>query len=246
LPDRKYKYIRKLLISICSFFSPTVSQLKLAVSNKKPKFGPRVATQAWWIEKIKGDPIYQYTEEWVKHSEYQVARWKILAELDYKVLGTSILRGAPGLGQAYPPKIEVKPFWFKPLIGADFKVYQLWSWLEATKYLDLSISEEADNWYRHTSTEDLKEGAIKLLGIFKEESAPEWDNYQGSEYELVYPTTPLIESIVLDIPVGPYYKYLNKTIKDSSYFPTTESGLVIKKKYLKVYLEEHLAEYLAL
>ncbi len=75
-----------------------------------------------------------------------------------------------------------------------------------------------------------KEGAIKLLGIFKEESAPEWDDYQGSEYELVYPTTPLIESIVLDIPVGPYYKYLNKTIKDSSYFPTTESGLVIKKK----------------
>jgi hypothetical protein len=75
-----------------------VSQLKLAVSNKKPKFGPRVATQAWWIEKIKEDQIYQYTEEWTKHSEYQVARWKILAELDYKVLGTSILRGAPGLG----------------------------------------------------------------------------------------------------------------------------------------------------
>jgi len=36
------------------------------------------------------------------------------------------------------------------------------------------------------------------------------------------------------------------TLKDSSYFPTTESGLVIKKKYLKVYLEECLAEYLAL
>jgi hypothetical protein len=80
-----------------------------------------VATQAWWIEKIKEDPIYQYTEEWAKHSEYQVARWKILAELDNKVVGTSILRGAPGFGQAYPPKIEVKPFWFKPLIGADFK-----------------------------------------------------------------------------------------------------------------------------
>jgi hypothetical protein len=67
-----------------------------------------------------------------------------------------------------------------------------------------------------------------------------------SEYELVYPNTPLIDSIVLDIPVGPYYKYLNKTIKDSSYFPTTVSGLVVKKKFLKVYLEERLAEYLAL
>jgi hypothetical protein len=195
-----------------------------------------VATQAWWIERIKKDPIYQYTEEWAKHSECQVARWKILAELDYKVLGTNILRGAPGLGQAYPPKIQFKPSWFKPLIGADFKTFQLWSWLEATKSLGLPISEEADKWYKYTSTEDLKEGAIKLLGIFKEESAPEWDDYQGSEYELVYPTTPLIDSIVLDIPVGPYYKYLNKTIKDSSYFPTTESGLVIRKRFLKIYL----------
>jgi hypothetical protein len=72
------------------------------------------------------------------------------------------------------------------------------------------------------------------------------DNYQESEYSCIYPTTPLIESIVLDIPVGPNYKYLNNTIKDSSYLPTTECGLVIKKKYLKVYLEERLAEYLAL
>jgi hypothetical protein len=143
--------------------------------------------------------------------------------LDYKVLGTSILRGAPGLGQAYPPKIQFKPSWFKPLIGADFKTFQLWTWLEATKSLGLPIRKEADKWYKHTSTEDLKEGAIKLLGIFKEESAPEWDDYQESEYKLVYPTTPLIDSIVLDIPVGPYYKYLNKTIKDCSYFPTTES-----------------------
>jgi len=91
-----------------------------------------------------------------------------------------------------------------------------------------------------------REEAIKLLGIFKEEFAPVLDNYQESEYIFVHPTTPLIESIVLDIPVGPNYKYLNNTIKDSSYFPTTECGLVIKKKYLKVYLEECLVEYVAL
>jgi hypothetical protein len=222
-----------------------VSQSQLAVSNKKPRFGPKVATQAWWIDRIKEDSIYQYSEEWAKHSEYQVARWKILAELDYKVLGTSILRGAPGLGHEYPPKIEVKPFWFKPLFGVDFKDFKLWSWLEATKSLGLPISEEADEWFKHISTEDLKEGAIKLLGIFKEEFAPALDDYQESEYSCVYPGTPLIESIVLDIPVGPNYKYLNNTIKDRSYFPTTECGLVIKNKYLKVYLEERLAEYLA-
>ncbi len=66
--------------------------------------------------------------------------------------------------------------------------FKLWSWLEATKSLGLPISEEADKWYKHISTEDLKEGAIKLLGIFKEETSPVLDDY--SEYELVYPTTP--------------------------------------------------------
>jgi len=224
-----------------------VSQLKIAEgSNKKPRFGPKVATQAWWIENIRKDPIYQYTEEWAKHSEYQVARWKILAELDYKVLGTDILRGAPGLGQKYPPKIVYKPFWFKPICGVDWPEFKLWSWLEATKSLGLPISEEADKWYKHISTEDLKEGAIKLLGIFKAETSPVLED--DSEYELVYPTTPLIDSIILDIPVGPYYKYLNKIIKDSNHFPITgcQGSWVIRKKFLKVYLEERLAEYLAL
>jgi hypothetical protein len=175
-----------------------------------------------------------------------VARYKLLAELNYKVLGTSILKGAPGLGQEYPPRIETKPFLLKPLAGCDFKDIKLWAWLEASKALELPISEEADKWYKNISTEDLKEGAIKLFGIFKEAFAPELDAYQESEYSCVYPTTPLINSTVLDFPVGDNYKHLNNTLKDSSYFPTTESGLVIKKKYLKIYLEEHLAEYLAL
>jgi hypothetical protein len=43
------------------FLSSTVSQSE--VSNKKPRLGPKVATQAWWIEKIREDPIYQYSEE---------------------------------------------------------------------------------------------------------------------------------------------------------------------------------------
>jgi hypothetical protein len=110
-----------------------------------------------------------------------VARFKRLAELDYNVLGTSILRGAPGLGLEHPPRIEVKPFWFKPFVGLDFKDFKLWTWLEATKALNHPISEEVDKWYNYISTEDPKEGAIKLLGIFKEEFAPELDAYQESE-----------------------------------------------------------------
>jgi hypothetical protein len=82
-----------------------------------------------------------------------VARYKLLVELDYKVLGTSILRGAPGLDQEYPPRIEVKPFCFKPLFCIHFKDFKLWTWLEATKALGLPISEEADKWFKYISTE---------------------------------------------------------------------------------------------
>ncbi len=50
---------------------------------------------------IRKDPIYQYTEEWAKHSDYQVARWKILAELDYKpICGVESLCFLPTESQA--------------------------------------------------------------------------------------------------------------------------------------------------
>ncbi len=56
---------------------------RLVHSQNIPPNSCNGKSSAWWIEKIKEDPIYQYTEEWAKHSEYQAARWKILAELDY-------------------------------------------------------------------------------------------------------------------------------------------------------------------
>jgi len=40
--------------------------------------------------------------------------------------------------------------------------------------------------------------------------------------------------------------YINRTIQDSRYIPCTEGGLVIRKKFLKYYLEKRLEEYLAL
>jgi hypothetical protein len=64
IKDIQVLLIRQFVLSISS----KVSQSQLAVSNKKPRFGPKVATQAWWIEKIKEDPIYQYSEEWAKNT----------------------------------------------------------------------------------------------------------------------------------------------------------------------------------
>jgi hypothetical protein len=39
---------------------------------------------------------------------------------------------------------------------------------------------------------------------------------------------------------------INHAIQDSRFIPITEEGLVIRKKFLKYYLEQRLWEYLAL
>jgi hypothetical protein len=57
-----FLFIHQFVVSSSS----TMSQLDV---SKKPRFGPKVATQAWWIGKIREDPIYQYSEEWAKHSD---------------------------------------------------------------------------------------------------------------------------------------------------------------------------------
>ena len=69
-----------------------------------------------------------------------------------------------------------------------------------------------------------------------------------TEYTSVYPNTSSISTIEFDTPRGSLYKdlYINRTIQDNRYIPTTEDGLVIRKKFLKYYLEQRLEEYLAL
>jgi hypothetical protein len=66
---------------IYCFITKPVSQ-QLAVSNKKPGFGPKVATQAWWIAKIKDAPRCKYTKHWTHLSQYYLERTKALAEFD--------------------------------------------------------------------------------------------------------------------------------------------------------------------
>jgi hypothetical protein len=86
---------------------------QVAISNKKTRFGPKVASRDWWIERIKiRKPEIRY---WTHFTKYQIAQFKALAELDYQVLGERVkTEGAPDsdlVGRNYPPKLKEQPFW---------------------------------------------------------------------------------------------------------------------------------------
>jgi len=229
----------------------------VTLSNKKPKFGPKIATKEWWIQRIKDTPGPKYTELWTHIPKYQLARFKALAEIDYNFLGKE-LEGAPDHpdnleeGQRkpnYPVKVHYQPHWFPELRSITWKNYQVWSWLTAAKALQCPISAEADTWHNYLNREQTKLEAAELLGVFKPENFHqelpieiEWDLNTAPPGAIARP----ISSIEFDIPEGYTYRNLNKTLDDPRPTPVTRSGLIIKKKFLKLYLEERLQEYLAL
>ena len=98
--------------------------------------------------------------------------------------------------------------------------------------------EKTITWFNYFSIEKNQVQAKELLAPFRKESQKEW----------AYPNTSSISTIEFDPPRGSIYRdlYINRTIQDSRYIPTTENGLVIRKKFLKYYLEQRLEEYLAL
>lgn len=82
-----------LTFSFVTIYLLIVTQ-QLTVNNKKSRFGPKIGTQDWWLNKIKQEAGHKYTVLWSHFPEYQLRRFKALAEVDYKVLGTE-LTGAP-------------------------------------------------------------------------------------------------------------------------------------------------------
>ena len=162
---------------------------QLAISNKKARFGPKVATRDWWIERIKiRKPEIRY---WTHFTKYQIAQFKVLAELDYQVLGEKVkTEGAPDadlIGRNYPPKLKEQPYWCT-LSWAEFKNYRLWTWLQATKALDLPITEKTETWYNYFSIEGNQIRAKELLDPFRKENKKPFDIILKEEYNLVYPT----------------------------------------------------------
>jgi hypothetical protein len=140
---------------------------QLAIPNKKTRFGPKVASRDWWIERIKiSKPQVSY---WTHFTKYQIAQFKALAELDYQVLGERVsTEGAPNssLVIKYPPKLKEQPFWLT-WDYKTFKDFKLWTWLQATKVLDLPISKKAESWLNYFSNESNQIKAKELLDLFR-------------------------------------------------------------------------------
>jgi hypothetical protein len=179
-----------------------------------------------------------------------------LAELDYQVLGKGVA-GAPdnpelleeGQQVVYPVKIFHKPHWLPTLNTIKWKDFQVWSWIGAAKALESPLSKEADTWHNYLDLEQTKLEAVEVLGIFKPEhiytELPvdiEWDLLAAPPGAVQTP----ISTIQFEIPEGRLYRYLNTTLNNPRPIPVTSTGLVIKKKFLKLYIEERLQEYLAL
>jgi hypothetical protein len=148
---------------------------QLATPKKKTRFGPKVASRNWWIDRIKiAQP--KYTSYWTHYTEYQIGQFKALAELDYQVLGERVsTEGAPdsGLARKYPIKLAEKPFWLT-WDYKTFKDFKPWTWLQATKALDLPISEQAKIWFNYFSIESKKVKAKELLDPFRKENQKEF------------------------------------------------------------------------
>jgi hypothetical protein len=184
------------------------------------------------------------------YTKYQIAQFKALAELDYQVLGERTrTEGAPdfGLVSNYPPKLKEQPFW----LTWDYKTYKdfkLWTWLQATKALDLPIDQKAEAWYNYYSIQSNQIKAKELLDPFRKENKKQFDVLLQQEYDLVYPTARCISSIHYVVPDQDPFEDLeiNSHIQDSRLIPITEAGETISRDFLKHYLEERLQEYLAL
>jgi hypothetical protein len=173
-----------------------------------------------------------------------------LAEYDYFALGEGIeTEGAPdfGLELDYPVKLVGKPFWVN-WSTLEYQEFRLWTWIQGSIALERPLGEKTITWFNYFSTESNQVQAKELLAPFRKESQKEFDTLLEQEYEWAYPNTSSISTIEFDPPRGSIYKnlYINRTIQDSRYIPHTEGGLVIRKRFLKYYLEQRLEEYLAL
>jgi hypothetical protein len=221
---------------------------QLAITNKKLRFGPKVASRDWWIERNKiTEPETSY---WTHFTKYQNAQFKALAELDYQVLGERVrTEGAPDsdLAVVYPPKLKEQPFWLT-WDYKTFKDFKLWTWLQATKALDLPIGEKTETWYNYFSIQSNQIKAKELLDPFRKEKHKVFDFVLLEENNLVFPTASRISSVCYTVPSGGPFKDLeiNKTLQDSRLIPLTEEGEPISKRFIKQYLQERLQEYLAL
>jgi hypothetical protein len=127
-----------------------------------------------------------------------------------------------------------KPFWLTWSFSA-FKEFRLWTWIQGTKALDPPISDQAEIWFNYFSIESNQVKAKELLDPFRKENQKEFVFLLEEEYNLVKPTASLISTIEFSTPTRDPFSNLtiNSNLQDSRYIPINESGLVIRKRFIK-------------
>jgi len=55
-----------------------VSQL---IVTKKPWLGPKVCSQAWWIDKVKEVEGPRYSKYWTHYTDFEIGQFKALAKV---------------------------------------------------------------------------------------------------------------------------------------------------------------------
>jgi hypothetical protein len=212
---------------------------------KKPRFGPKVGTQDWWIEEAKNKAPADRSQ-WTRLCRYQLGRRQALAEYDYLVLGEEWEGDLEDLPY-YPPRIQHKPHYFTAVGALDWRN----TWTKATEVLGLPVSKETKTWCAYFDNQDTRVEAVKFLGKFKLENSQPLDPGLEEESNSGPPRAPIISSVILhiprDLPKGNWILGLNNTVRDNRQIPTIDgSSHPIRTEFIKFYLEQRLWEYLAL
>jgi hypothetical protein len=58
---------------------------QLTANNMRNRFGPKIGAQDWRLNKINQEAGHKCTVLWTHFPEYQLRRFRALAEVDYKV-----------------------------------------------------------------------------------------------------------------------------------------------------------------
>jgi hypothetical protein len=212
---------------------------QLTVNNKRNRFGPKIGTQDWWLNRINQEAGHKYTVLWTHVPEYQLRKFKALAEMDDKVLGLE-LTGAPdhphrleeGQVAHYPVKVFVKPHWFPDLHTISWTDFKLWTWIGGAKAIGGPISEDTETWYNYLSLVQTRLEAREVLGHFKAENCKRLTPDIEFELYSIPPGFRTIGSITFEVTRGRVYKYLNTHLTDYRPLPTTPTGIPFRRRYM--------------
>lgn len=187
----------------------------ISIQKKSARSPPKIGTHDGWVERIKEIPETKIVKHGTPFTDYQIGRFKVIAEFNFKVLEEkNAMSGAPDFGHQlnYPIKSVYKPDCLKqgPVEGKDFK---LWTSSQASKAVNRPISDEALIWSDQLDTKENQVVAREFLEKFMKHNK-DFDILLKAELDVAPPNTDNIYSTELGIPKGEWYQSINNTLQD--------------------------------